>query len=54
MNQQKKGLVRLEKQMKGIDPDAPEADDEDNEVDDPQVSNEVDDSYGDQEETELL
>ncbi|KAG7026293.1 Anaphase-promoting complex subunit 7 [Cucurbita argyrosperma subsp. argyrosperma] len=40
----KKGLERLEKQMKGVDPDAPD-DDEDNEVDD---------AEGDQEETELL
>uniref|UniRef100_A0A0A0KED2 Anaphase-promoting complex subunit 7 n=1 Tax=Cucumis sativus TaxID=3659 RepID=A0A0A0KED2_CUCSA len=40
----KKGLERLEKQMKGVDPDAPE-DDEDNEVDD---------ADGDQEEAELL
>ncbi|KAM1304441.1 hypothetical protein ACFX1Q_022817 [Malus domestica] len=41
----KKGLERLEKQMKGVDPDAPEEDDEENEVDD---------ADGDQEETELL
>ncbi|KAK6913799.1 hypothetical protein RJ641_021120 [Dillenia turbinata] len=40
----KKGLERLEKQMKGVDPDAPEEDDE----------NEVDDADGDAEETELL
>ncbi|KAK9289032.1 hypothetical protein L1049_017503 [Liquidambar formosana] len=40
----KKGLERLEKQMKGVDPDAPEDDDE----------NEVEDADGDQEETELL
>ncbi|XP_074320804.1 anaphase-promoting complex subunit 7 [Silene latifolia] len=40
----KKGLDRLEKQMKGIDPDAPEEDDD----------NEADDGEGDQEETELL
>ncbi|XP_021818704.1 anaphase-promoting complex subunit 7 [Prunus avium] len=40
----KKGLERLEKQMKGVDPDAPEEDEE----------NEVDDADGDQEETELL
>ncbi|KAL3626124.1 Anaphase-promoting complex subunit 7 [Castilleja foliolosa] len=40
----KKGLERLEKQMKGVDPDAPE-DDEDNELDD---------ADGDQEEAELL
>ncbi|KAK9671852.1 hypothetical protein RND81_12G058800 [Saponaria officinalis] len=40
----KKGLDRLEKQMKGIDPDAPEEDDD----------NEVDDGEGEQEETELL
>ncbi|KAL1548490.1 Anaphase-promoting complex subunit 7 [Salvia divinorum] len=39
----KKGLERLEKQMKGIDPDAPEEDD-----------NELDDGDGDQEEVELL
>ncbi|CAA3020981.1 anaphase-promoting complex subunit 7 [Olea europaea subsp. europaea] len=40
----KKGLERLEKQMKGVDPDAPEEDED----------NEVDDADGDQEETELL
>ncbi|XP_041006837.1 anaphase-promoting complex subunit 7 isoform X2 [Juglans microcarpa x Juglans regia] len=40
----KKGLERLEKQMKGVDPDAPEEDDE----------NEVEDADGDQEETDLL
>lgn len=40
----KKGLERLEKQMKGVDPDAPEEDED----------NEVDDTEGDQEETELL
>ncbi|KAJ4836183.1 Anaphase-promoting complex subunit 7 [Turnera subulata] len=40
----KKGLERLEKQMKGVDPDAPEEDEE----------NEVEDADGDQEETELL
>ncbi|MQL79986.1 hypothetical protein Taro_012435 [Colocasia esculenta] len=40
----KKGLERLEKQMKGLDPDAPEEDEE----------NEVDDADGDQEEAELL
>lgn len=40
----KKGLERLEKQMKGVDPDAPDADED----------NEVDDGEGDQEETELL
>ncbi|XP_010666682.1 anaphase-promoting complex subunit 7 [Beta vulgaris subsp. vulgaris] len=40
----KKGLERLEKQMKGVDPDAPEEDED----------NEVDDVEGDQEETELL
>ncbi|KAF5736956.1 anaphase-promoting complex subunit 7-like [Tripterygium wilfordii] len=40
----KKGLERLEKQMKGVDPDAPEEDEE----------NEVDDADGDPEETELL
>ncbi|KAL6188623.1 hypothetical protein ACLB2K_040014 [Fragaria x ananassa] len=39
----KKGLERLEKQMKGVDPDAPE-EDEDNDVDD----------ADDQDETELL
>ncbi|XP_030975923.1 anaphase-promoting complex subunit 7 [Quercus lobata] len=40
----KKGLERLEKQMKGMDPDAPEEDEE----------NEVEDAEGDQEETDLL
>nr|DAD37983.1 TPA_asm: hypothetical protein HUJ06_008624 [Nelumbo nucifera] len=40
----KKGLERLEKQMKGVDPDAPEEDEE----------NEVDDAEGEQEEGELL
>ncbi|GAB4851250.1 Anaphase-promoting complex subunit 7 [Ancistrocladus abbreviatus] len=40
----KKGMERLEKQMKGVDPDAPEEDED----------NEVDDAEGDQEETELL
>ncbi|XP_042477035.1 anaphase-promoting complex subunit 7 isoform X1 [Macadamia integrifolia] len=40
----KKGLERLEKQMKGVDPDAPEEDEE----------NEVDDADGEQEEGELL
>ncbi|GMN46471.1 hypothetical protein TIFTF001_015662 [Ficus carica] len=40
----KKGLERLEKQMKGVDPDAPEEDEE----------NEVEDADGDQEETDLL
>ncbi|XP_057546258.1 anaphase-promoting complex subunit 7 [Amaranthus tricolor] len=40
----KLGLDRLEKQMKGVDPDAPDDDEE----------NEVDDGEGDQEETELL
>ncbi|KAG2727196.1 hypothetical protein I3843_01G142800 [Carya illinoinensis] len=40
----KKGLERLEKQMKGVDPDAPEEDDE----------NEVEDADGEQEETDLL
>lgn len=40
----KKGLERLEKQMKGVDPDAPEEDED----------NEVDDVEGDQEESELL
>lgn len=44
MKLQKKGLERLEKQMKGVDPDAPEEDEE----------NEVEDADGDQEETELL
>lgn len=39
-----KGLERLEKQMKGVDPDAPEEDEE----------NEVEDADGEQEETELL
>ncbi|KAF8387893.1 hypothetical protein HHK36_026555 [Tetracentron sinense] len=40
----KKGLERLEKQMKGVDPDAPEEDEE----------NEVEDAEGDQEDAELL
>ncbi|KAH6769760.1 tetratricopeptide repeat protein [Perilla frutescens var. hirtella] len=40
----KKGLERLEKLMKGVDPDAPEEDED----------NEVDDGDGDQEEAELL
>lgn len=40
----KKGLERLEKQMKGVDPDAPDEDED----------NDVDDGEGDQEETELL
>lgn len=40
----KKGLERLEKQMKGVDPDAPEDDEE----------NEVEDGDGDQEDTDLL
>ncbi|OMO53699.1 Tetratricopeptide-like helical [Corchorus capsularis] len=40
----KKGLDRLEKQMKGVDPDAPEEEEE----------NEVEDADGDQEEAELL
>ncbi|XP_050371828.1 anaphase-promoting complex subunit 7 [Argentina anserina] len=40
----KKGLERLEKQMKGVDPDATEEDED----------NEVDDADGDQDETELL
>ncbi|VFQ64668.1 unnamed protein product [Cuscuta campestris] len=40
----KKGLERLEKQMKGVDPDAPEEDEE----------NEGDDHDGDQEEADLL
>ncbi|XP_008804571.2 anaphase-promoting complex subunit 7 isoform X2 [Phoenix dactylifera] len=40
----KKGLDRLEKQMKGMDPDAPEEEEE----------NEAEDAEGDQEETELL
>lgn len=40
----KKGLERLEKQMKGVDPDAPEEEEE----------NEVEDADGDQEEAELL
>ncbi|XWS14033.1 hypothetical protein CRYUN_Cryun36dG0089200 [Craigia yunnanensis] len=39
-----KGLERLEKQMKGVDPDAPEEEEE----------NEVEDADADQEETELL
>ncbi|XP_050220348.1 anaphase-promoting complex subunit 7 isoform X2 [Mercurialis annua] len=40
----KKGLDRLEKQMKGVDPDAPEEDEE----------NEVEDADAEQEENELL
>lgn len=40
----RKGLDRLEKQMKGVDPDAPEEDED----------NEVDDAEGDPEEAELL
>ncbi|XP_058082910.1 anaphase-promoting complex subunit 7 isoform X2 [Magnolia sinica] len=40
----KKGLDRLEKQMKGLDPDAPDEDEE----------NEVEDADGDQEEAELI
>ncbi|KAG4126623.1 hypothetical protein ERO13_D10G168100v2 [Gossypium hirsutum] len=40
----KKGLERLEKQMKGVDPDAPEEEEE----------NEVDDADAEQEEAELL
>lgn len=40
----KKGLERLEKQLKGVDPDAPEEDEE----------NDVEDADADQEETELL
>ncbi|KAF7034012.1 hypothetical protein CFC21_045071 [Triticum aestivum] len=40
----KKGLERLEKQMKGVDPDAPEDEDE----------NEADDVDGDQDDAELL
>ncbi|PON88273.1 N-terminal acetyltransferase A, auxiliary subunit [Trema orientale] len=40
----KKGLERLEKQMKGVDPDAPEEDEE----------NDVEDADADQEETDLL
>ncbi|TYJ15351.1 hypothetical protein E1A91_A10G178400v1 [Gossypium mustelinum] len=40
----KKGLERLEKQMKGVDPDAPEDEEE----------NEVDDADAEQEEAELL
>ncbi|XAR57116.1 hypothetical protein NMG60_11025146 [Bertholletia excelsa] len=40
----KKGLERVEKQMKGVDPDAPEEDED----------NEVEDADGDQIETELL
>ncbi|KAL8524971.1 hypothetical protein ACS0TY_014558 [Phlomoides rotata] len=40
----RKGLERLEKLMKGVDPDAPEEDED----------NEVDDGDGDQEEAELL
>ncbi|XP_027363285.1 anaphase-promoting complex subunit 7 isoform X2 [Abrus precatorius] len=41
----KRGLERLEKQMKGMDPDAPPEEDEDNDVED---------ADGDQDETELL
>ncbi|XP_077232624.1 anaphase-promoting complex subunit 7-like isoform X3 [Tasmannia lanceolata] len=40
----KKGLERVEKQMKGLDPDAPEEDED----------NDVEDAEGDQEEAELL
>ncbi|KAG5113655.1 hypothetical protein JHK82_036924 [Glycine max] len=40
----KRGLERLEKQMKGVDPDAPEEDED----------NDVEDADGDQDETELL
>ncbi|PON80299.1 N-terminal acetyltransferase A, auxiliary subunit [Parasponia andersonii] len=40
----KKGLERLEKQLKGVDPDAPEEDEE----------NDVEDADADQEETDLL
>ncbi|XP_050875689.1 anaphase-promoting complex subunit 7 isoform X2 [Lathyrus oleraceus] len=40
----KRGLERLEKQMKGVDPDAPEEDED----------NDVEDGDGDQDETELL
>ncbi|XP_077239063.1 anaphase-promoting complex subunit 7-like isoform X1 [Tasmannia lanceolata] len=40
----KKGLERVEKQMKGLDPDAPEEDED----------NDVEDAEGDQEEGELL
>ncbi|XVF38666.1 hypothetical protein REPUB_Repub20aG0122200 [Reevesia pubescens] len=40
----KKGLERLEKQMKGVDPDAPEEEEE----------NEVEDADADQDETDLL
>ncbi|XP_068496602.1 anaphase-promoting complex subunit 7 isoform X2 [Phaseolus vulgaris] len=40
----KRGLERLEKQMKGMDPDAPEEDED----------NDVEDADGDQDETELL
>lgn len=43
-NSAKKGLERLEKQMKGIDPDAVEEDEE----------NEVEDADGDPEDTDLL
>lgn len=39
-----RGLERLEKQMKGVDPDAPEEDED----------NDVEDADGDQDETELL
>jgi len=40
----KKGLERLEKQMKGVDPDAPEEDED----------NEADDIDADQDDAELL
>ncbi|KAK1315649.1 Anaphase-promoting complex subunit 7 [Acorus calamus] len=40
----KKGFERLEKQMKGVDPDAPEEDEEDD----------VEDADGEQDEAELL
>ncbi|KAK7303143.1 hypothetical protein RJT34_14044 [Clitoria ternatea] len=40
----KRGLERLEKQMKGVDPDAPEEEED----------NDVEDADGDQDETELL
>ncbi|KAI4345457.1 hypothetical protein L6164_012581 [Bauhinia variegata] len=40
----KRGLERLEKQMKGVDPDAPEEDED----------NDIEDGDGDQEEAELL
>ncbi|KAG0473322.1 hypothetical protein HPP92_015179 [Vanilla planifolia] len=43
-NEAKKGLERLEKQMKGIDPDAPEEDEE----------NEVEDAEGEPEDNDLL